>query len=251
MNSYLRRRGFTLIELLVVIAIIAILAAILFPVFLSAQQKAGAMACLSNTKQIGAGLTIYADDYNGTFMANPYDPQSVFGSGVNKFWTDKFWPDLLLKYTKNTRVFYCPAIRDFAKDKKQQFQASYYGIYSSAIPKFPLSYGLMKLLYSANTARPAKVSDVIRSSKVGVIVDGHKPYEDVWANVGGSLYMVRSDPKSPDWDYGRATHFDGCNFVFADGHAKFVNRVLQNPNPAGGYQQGFDTYYYPDVLVYN
>ena len=58
------RRGFTLIELLVVIAIIAILAAILFPVFAQAREKARQTACVSNMKQIGIGVTMYAQDYD-------------------------------------------------------------------------------------------------------------------------------------------------------------------------------------------
>ena len=61
------RRGFTLIELLVVIAIIAILAAILFPVFARAREQARRSVCLSNMKQIGLGLGMYMQDYDQTF----------------------------------------------------------------------------------------------------------------------------------------------------------------------------------------
>src|ERR1051326_525026 len=62
-----RSRGFTLIELLVVIAIIAILAAILFPVFAQAREKARAISCLSNIKQIGTGCMMYIQDYDETY----------------------------------------------------------------------------------------------------------------------------------------------------------------------------------------
>src|SRR5438270_13493252 len=66
-SAMVRRNGFTLIELLVVIAIIAILAAILFPVFAQAREKARAAACLSNTKQIALALIAYTQDYDENF----------------------------------------------------------------------------------------------------------------------------------------------------------------------------------------
>src|SRR5688500_12033549 len=89
-----RKAGFTLIELLVVIAIIAILAAILFPVFAQARAKARQAACLSNTKQIGTALAMYIQDYDETVVRNG-------GGGVT-------WPDLLQPYIKNIQVFRCP-----------------------------------------------------------------------------------------------------------------------------------------------
>ena len=81
----MKRNGFTLIELLVVIAIIAILAAILFPVFAQARTKAKTAACLSNTKQLSLGLSMYADDYDdaypkGAFLGNKYHPRH--GAGI-------------------------------------------------------------------------------------------------------------------------------------------------------------------------
>jgi prepilin-type N-terminal cleavage/methylation domain-containing protein/prepilin-type processing-associated H-X9-DG protein len=86
------RRGFTLIELLVVIAIIAILAAILFPVFAQAREKARAISCLSNVKQIGTAFYMYVQDYDET------TPQ--MGSGD---YTNRLYP-----YVKNEQLFLCP-----------------------------------------------------------------------------------------------------------------------------------------------
>ena len=99
------RRGFTLIELLVVIAIIAILAAILFPVFAQAREKARSAACLSNAKQIATGAMMYAQDYDERMVppfAGPVDRTAKNGSYQR-------WPHLIYPYIKNGQVFSCPS----------------------------------------------------------------------------------------------------------------------------------------------
>ncbi|MFN3650143.1 MAG: DUF1559 domain-containing protein [Armatimonadota bacterium] len=95
------RRGFTLIELLVVIAIIAILAAILFPVFAQAREKARAASCTSNLKQIMTGVKMYSQDYDEQSME--YLWYQVPG-GV---WHT--WMEMVNPYVKNTGVFMCPS----------------------------------------------------------------------------------------------------------------------------------------------
>src|SRR6266513_4447720 len=103
------KRGFTLIELLVVIAIIAILAAILFPVFAMARAKARQTACLSNMKQLGTGLTMYAQDWDETLPLNDY-----VGNGLMPLpgWRDPragdSWCSGIYPYVKNLQIFACP-----------------------------------------------------------------------------------------------------------------------------------------------
>jgi len=100
------RRGFTLIELLVVIAIIAILAAILFPVFAQAREKARQTACLSNQKQIGTAMMMYMQDYDEMIA-----PAQLGGSTGNPAVS---WPTMIMPYIKNADVFVCPSASESA-----------------------------------------------------------------------------------------------------------------------------------------
>src|SRR5262249_35512674 len=100
-----RRGGFTLIELLVVIAIIAILAAILFPVFAQAREKARSAACMSNLKQLGTAAVMYQQDYDGAFVPNFYYNGGTSAFGGPLFW----WYDLLQPYMKSDPLYTCPS----------------------------------------------------------------------------------------------------------------------------------------------
>ena len=108
-----RRHAFTLIELLVVIAIIAILAAILFPVFAQAREKARQTACLSNTKQIGTAVQMYLQDYDEQlfFYASTASPsQSRTGAVIPTSQKDALrWWNIVMPYIKSAAVFACPS----------------------------------------------------------------------------------------------------------------------------------------------
>ena len=98
-----RRTGFTLIELLVVIAIIAILAAILFPVFAQAREKARAISCLSNLKQSGLGTLMYVEDYDEYFPINIYAPYGLSAGSCIMTYDQEIQP-----YVKNSQIDVCP-----------------------------------------------------------------------------------------------------------------------------------------------
>lgn len=236
--------GSTLVKYLAVLFIIVIVAAILYPVTASVRKKS---TCLSNLKQIGSALKMYVDDNNGTYMANPFDPMGQYGPNVHHFWTTKFWSDLLLPYAKGKDIFSCPAVSDFTiREGCTTPDPSWFGsVYSANPPNYLNGYGLMRTIFGRD-ARPCKITDVSKPSRVGLIADAHCPFQDVDTCINGIHYMTRSEINSA-WEYGWATHGDGCNFLFADGHSKSISKVLPNPKPNGN---GSDTYYYPDVLQY-
>ena len=108
------RLGFTLIELLVVIAIIAILAAILFPVFAQARAKARQTACLSNTKQMGTAINMYIQDYDEMIP-----PRAIRDVTTGNTVEGLSWRRLIYPYVKSADVFTCPSNpnnRSFARD---------------------------------------------------------------------------------------------------------------------------------------
>ncbi len=106
------RKGFTLIELLVVIAIIAILAAILFPVFAKAREKARQTSCLSNVKQLSLGMLMYVQDYDERFP-RPWNYMGVGGWTPPGYVACNYmtWADMIMPYVNNDQLFQCATMQ--------------------------------------------------------------------------------------------------------------------------------------------
>ncbi len=212
-----RRTGFTLIELLVVIAIIAILAAILFPVFARAREKARASACLSNLKQIGMGFMMYAQDYDETLPACRFQDGSwpwEFWPTYAAYWWAAIFPGGIQPYIKNNQIWNCPSATG--------------GNWSSgwAIPEAgKIGYGYSEFMYNYNNgwctlaalakapAGPAGVSIILDTWASGIYCD--------WDDSSG-LWMDGMDRiRYGTWDYGWTSRHEGTNVAYGDGHAKF------------------------------
>ncbi|MFO8082296.1 MAG: prepilin-type N-terminal cleavage/methylation domain-containing protein [Armatimonadota bacterium] len=184
-----RRNGFTLIELLVVIAIIAILAAILFPVFARAREKARQSSCLSNVKQINTGIMMYTQDYDEML------PKARFwytGSNRPYLYTRAVKP-----YVANEQIFICPSDSD----------GRYVEGWGSSPHRSELSYGFN---WDNNNSN-AKLGDIEYPAQTILIADAR-----------GYMWSPTYDPIVSDTsDYRiRARHNDQANLGFVDGHAK-------------------------------
>ena len=186
-----QRSGFTLIELLVVIAIIAILAAILFPVFAKAREKARQTSCLSNMKQFSLGTLQYVQDYDEAYPGGG-------GMGTNGAWNPAWW-DEIAPYLKNTQVFTCPS--------------------ESAPPNangdnFPVTYGCNANIMGWSSALKMAA---IQSPAIDVLY-GEKDSADwpCYPSNSGVSAATSNGMSMP-----QHIHTNGDNYAYCDGHCKW------------------------------
>jgi prepilin-type N-terminal cleavage/methylation domain-containing protein/prepilin-type processing-associated H-X9-DG protein len=252
------RRGFTLIELLVVIAIIAILAAILFPVFAQARAKARQTACLSNTKQIGLGVMMYAQDYDEMLpgyrfdlptanQPNPFCPSGPT-CGTNTLRTI-FINQVVNPYIKNQDLWKCPSnpiawvnndLNDFQKTDAPFNSYGGQNSYAANNYVFPsrAGFALAGLPQPADTVAfvdgqyyntlpqgPAGAPCVLAGNTAGTAFVTGGSYPIYWRNIGNSRLTfgnrgAAETTPAQAVEGGKNRHSSQINVIWLDGHSK-------------------------------
>jgi prepilin-type N-terminal cleavage/methylation domain-containing protein/prepilin-type processing-associated H-X9-DG protein len=246
------KKGFTLIELLVVIAIIAILAAILFPVFGRARENARRTSCQSNLKQIGLGLLQYSQDYDERVPLSFYgnnDASSV-ASGRYK------WMDATFPYVKSEQLYNCPSDNlvasrsDILKNGYYKYLGGYnYGSYGAnnayfdigpdALPPFSRSATL------SNIQEPATTVWVGETNALNSSTQAYHTFSFGWAtrtDQPTSIVMVNGIPTLGGTTASvglSARHLETTNLLYCDGHVKSVKLTSLLERGRTGYYKAF------------
>ena len=200
----MKSNGFTLIELLVVIAIIAILAAILFPVFARAREKARQTSCLSNMKQIGLAAMQYVQDYDEKWHRHYFPTGTSWPQPDGSTPTSSIiWTHMVYPYVNNTQVFLCPS-----DPENMTFSGA-------------SSYHYAFNYYNGGIMNHRKLADIQFPSETLVYVDGGSYIANPFSSPGADPALKTNPGGHYYRDAVKAWHNDGCNVCFADGHAKW------------------------------
>ncbi len=250
----IRKRGFTLIELLVVIAIIAILAALLFPVFAQVREKARAATCLSNMRQLGAAIMMYEQDYDEYLPYNYSWPEHVANGCCGYIY---WWQDFIRPYTRNEAIFTCPSASPHTQDDyarppgtpspmiRDYTANSQFGPWP---PNSPVRSNGWDYYYAggsaaglvngpfvntgANFFSPSRSLATIEDTAGTIAIFDSWRMDEIWrleqtdawynAGFGPAYFGGGPDTVYPTQGHVSKRHSGGFNATFCDGHAKWI-----------------------------
>jgi len=216
-NIRVPRAGFTLIELLVVIAIIAILSAILFPVYARAREKARQTACLSNTKQIALAVMMYTQDVDETI------PYAIYKEGSGYItWDEAFFP-----YTKSGGIYVCPSHETPKKLSNGTYPVSY--ITNASVIR-PNTAGTTSPYALARFKEPASTIALVESD----ITSNYQAFQFCSGTAQYTPDQVLDPTNAQNKRLAWKRHSGGANYVFLDGHAKW-HMLSQTVSPVWMY----------------
>lgn len=227
-------KGFTLIELLVVVAIIAILAAILFPVFARARESARRASCASNLKQIGLGWMMYAQDYDETLMrVSVADPGGlIYWWGRMESGVPNTKVALLFPYMKSNQIQVCPSFNDQLAANQGFTGYGYNSSYLSPSVYEPPTY--------AETPKPVKLAAVQSPSQTVAFADSARlrNYDPkTFASISPPVFEGNTflSPPSGNYPSFNARHNETGNVLYADGHVKAFKPIYRSGTVGYGY----------------
>lgn len=218
--------AFTLIELLVVIAIISILAAILFPVFAQAREKARQTGCLSNMKQIGTAALMYAQDYDERVPRNWYGEMGFEATTAPGDTPERYkWMDVLQPYVKNTQIFTCSSASALVYVPRTTLKGGQttikYGSYA-----YNRAYGGFDLDTDTTPAGKSLAQFALPSETVWfaeTVGGGPYDFDFRWPDVASNPLVTSTSPRKlalGPAEYVIERHQGRTNVLWCDGHVK-------------------------------
>ena len=238
------RKGFTLIELLVVIAIIAILAAILFPVFAQAREKARQTSCLSNMKQLGTAFLLYIDDFDETYPNDAFEncgANNLITTATSGYPGQYFvcccdvtvaevrytWMDAIFPYVKNVQMFRCPS--NPALNMSSAYNKPSYGYNAEISGHFAISTAGIPTWHCRAPLTATQIPN--GGGDFVMLIDRY------WSGLGSTNAEIM-EAYAINYEGSGAKgarmfpHMDGLNVTYADGHAKYTrynSEIMRNP----------------------
>jgi len=197
-----------LIELLVVIAIVALLAAILFPVFAQAREKARTIACASNLKNLGTAVLLYAQDYDERL------PLAASVVATPPFFLN--WHDIIDPYVRNEQIWLCPSSSIPATDASNNKPTSHFGYNAFYLNGIRLDFG------NFGTAGGVALGAIAEPAATVLLADARASKAQSYCGPDGKYLLPPSQPDADCWGRPDARHTEGVNAQWIDGHVKWL-----------------------------